>query len=84
VLSHSGQWGRGCWWRGIPSVRCGGIGGDDPIVIVFGFGVGLLRVGEGLAFVGIDSGSGRYISSLEGIVSQGIPRGIAGRCQASF
>ena len=83
-LSHSGQWGLGCWWRGIPSVCGGGIGGDTPIVIVFGFGVGLLGVGEGAAFVGIDSGGGRHIFSLEGIVSPGIPRGIAGRCRASF
>jgi len=51
---------------------------------VFGFGVGLLGVGEGPAFVGVDSGGGRHIFSLEGMVSQGIPRGIAGQCQASF
>jgi len=45
---------------------------------VFGFGVGLLGVGEGPAFIGIDSGSGRHIFRLEGMVSLGIPGGIAG------
>jgi len=52
--------------------------------MVFSFGVGLLDIGEGPAFVGIDSGSGRYIFSLEGMVSPGIPCGIAGRCCVVF
>jgi len=39
---------------------------DDLIVIVFGFGVGLLSVGQRPAFVGIDSGGSRHIFSLEG------------------
>ena len=51
---------------------------------MFGFGVGLLGVGEGPAFVGVDSGGGRHIFSLDAMVSPGIPCGIAGRCRVSF
>ena len=60
------------------------LAGDAPIVIVFGFGVGLLGDGDGPALVGVNSGGGRHIFNLEGMLSPGIPRGIAGRCRVTF
>ena len=78
-LSYSGQWRRGCWLRCIPSVRSGGVGGDAPVVIVFGhygnFGVGLLNIGEGPTFFRLDSGGGEQ-ANWEGRAYRYIPHGI--------
>jgi len=80
-LSYSGQWRGGCWRRGIPSVHGGGIGGEAPVVIVIGhhgkFKVGLLDIGEGPAFVRVESGSGgRANWKRWGRVFRDIPREI--------
>jgi len=98
-LSYSRQWGRGCGWRGTPSIGRGG--GDTPVVGVFvvsgqpaGFVVWLGRGGklggaaaarEGPAFVGVDSGSGGHIGTfrVEVQVSQGIPRTTGGQGRVS-
>ena len=93
-LSYSGQWGRGCGWRGALSVGHGG--GDTPVVGVFvvsgqpsGFVVwlgcggklgGVAAAHKGPAFVGVNSYGGGHIGSfrVEVRVSQGIPRGTGG------
>jgi len=76
-LSYSGQWRGGCWRRGIPSVRGGGVVRDAPVVIVVGHRgqFSLLDIGEGPAFVRDDSGGVGH-ANWWGLVFRGIPRGI--------
>jgi len=74
-VARLGEW---CWRRGIPSVRGGGVFGDAPVVIVVGHRghwFGLLDIGEGPAFVHVDSGSVGH-ANWWGLVFRGIPRGI--------
>ena len=93
-LSYSGQQGRGCGWRGTPSVGRGGC--DAAVVGVFvvsgqpsGFVVwlgcggklrGAAAAREDPAFVGVNSSSGGHIGTfrVEVRISQGIPRGTGG------
>jgi len=60
--------------------RCGGR--NTPIVVGLGrgreFGNGVVVVGEGLAFVGVDRGGSGHIANIGGQVSQGTPRGTGG------
>jgi len=75
-MSYSGQqWG-----------RCGGR--NTPIVVWLGrgreFGNGIVVVGEGPAFVGVDRGGSGHIANFGGQVSQGTPCGTGGGGRVSF
>ena len=50
--------------------------GMPQLLSQFSFAVGLLDIGEGPAFVRVDSGGSRYIANWRVLVFRGIPRGI--------
>jgi len=83
-LFHGRQCGQWCVRWGIPSIDGGGLGGGTPIVVCIGCGCVLVIVGEGPAFVGVDSDSGRLSANSGGLVSLCIFRGIRRRRPLSF